>query len=92
MAGGKLLVGRSGALAALQDRLEAAMKGSGSLVLIRGEAGIGKTSLAMGCGERAEILGADFLVGRCYKRTNAPNRAAGSRSWKSTRDKIRALS
>jgi DNA-binding CsgD family transcriptional regulator len=56
----------------LRDRLAAAVAGHGSLVLIGGEAGIGKTALAEAiCWEAAE-RGALVLVGRCYDLTETP--------------------
>ena len=66
------LVGREREMALLRDALAAALAGRGSLVLIGGEAGIGKTALAEAlCGEAAE-QGALALVGRCYDLAETP--------------------
>jgi predicted ATPase len=67
-----LLVGRGRESAVLRQHLNAALAGHGSLVLIGGEAGIGKTALAeMVCREAVE-RGAYVLVGRCYDLTETP--------------------
>ncbi len=67
-----LPVGREREQALLRDSLTAALGGQGGLVLISGEAGIGKTALAEAlCGEAAE-RGALVLVGRCYDLTETP--------------------
>src|SRR3954452_13799263 len=66
------LVGRDRELAILRERLAAARAGNGSLVLVGGEAGIGKTALAAAlCPEAAE-RGALVLVGRCYDLAETP--------------------
>ena len=66
------LVGRDRELAVLNDRLTAARDGRGSLVLISGEAGIGKTALADALGREAADTGAHVLTGHCYDRTETP--------------------
>lgn len=66
------LVGRGAEVAAVERRLTAAKDGRGALVLISGEAGIGKTSLAAAAGERARAMGAAVAVGRCYEGSGAP--------------------
>jgi DNA-binding NarL/FixJ family response regulator len=66
------LVGREREQATLRAALDAALTGRGSLVLIGGEAGIGKTALAEWlCGEAAD-RGALVLVGRCYDLSETP--------------------
>ncbi len=66
------LVGRDHELGILRDRFAAALTGRGSLVLISGEAGIGKTALVeVTCREAAE-QGALVLVGRCYDLMETP--------------------
>jgi DNA-binding CsgD family transcriptional regulator len=64
---GPPLVGRARELAALYERLTAALAGAGGLVLIGGEAGIGKTALARALAGEAAAQGALALVGRCYE-------------------------
>ena len=66
------LVGRDRELALLHDRLTAARDGRGSLVLIGGEAGIGKTALADALCREAADAGAHVLTGHCYDRTETP--------------------
>ncbi|HEX5504019.1 MAG TPA: AAA family ATPase [Thermomicrobiales bacterium] len=66
------LVGRERELAALRGWLAAAQAGHGRLVLLSGEAGIGKTSLAEAlCAEAAE-RGALVLAGHCYDLAETP--------------------
>src|SRR5947209_14996583 len=66
------LVGRERELALLREHLDAAVDGRGSLVLIGGEAGIGKTALAETVCREATEQGALVLVGRCYDLTETP--------------------
>jgi len=67
-----ILVGRERELVALRAHLDAALVGRGSLVLIGGEAGIGKTALAETVCRDAETRGTLVLVGRCYDLTETP--------------------
>ena len=60
--------------------LAAALAGQGSLVLIGGEAGIGKTALAEALCREAAEQGALVLVGRCYDLTETPPYGPGSNS------------
>src|SRR5215217_3295712 len=66
------LVGRERELATLREHLAAALGGRGGLVLIGGEAGIGKTALAEALLCDAAGQGALVLVGRCYDLTETP--------------------
>ena len=66
------LVGRERELAVLRDTLAAALAGRGSLVLIGGEAGLGKSALAEAIGAEAATRGVLVLVGRCYDRSETP--------------------
>src|SRR5215203_133943 len=66
------LVGRDRELSVLRDRLTAARNGRGSLVLIGGEAGIGKTALADALCREAAVTGTHVLLGHCYDRTETP--------------------
>jgi tetratricopeptide (TPR) repeat protein len=69
---GWMLLGRERELATLSDALDAASSGKGRLVLIRGEAGIGKTRLADGLAREAMQRGARVLWGRCWEAGGAP--------------------
>jgi predicted ATPase len=66
------LVGREREQLLLRDALASALAGRGSLVLIGGEAGIGKTTLAESLLSEALARGALVLVGRCYDLSETP--------------------
>ncbi|HEU5330605.1 MAG TPA: ATP-binding protein, partial [Thermomicrobiales bacterium] len=66
------LAGREREQAALREALDAALAGRGALVLIAGEAGIGKTALAEWALAEAAAQGALVLVGRCYDLSETP--------------------
>ena len=66
------LVGRERERALLHEHLAAALAGRGSLVLIGGEAGIGKTALCEALLAEAAARGALVLVGRCYDLSETP--------------------
>jgi class 3 adenylate cyclase len=66
------LVGRDRELARLVDRLADVSSGRGGLVLLAGEAGIGKTRLAEEAAAVAEREGTFVLWGRCFEGEWAP--------------------
>lgn len=66
------LVGRLPERSLLRAQLSAALTGRGGLVLLSGEAGIGKTALANDVCQVANRAGALVLVGHCYDRTETP--------------------
>ena len=63
---------RADALSVIGRRLHSSVDGHGALILIGGEAGLGKTSLALACQDQALELGALFVTGRCYEWGMAP--------------------
>jgi chloramphenicol 3-O-phosphotransferase len=67
-----LLLGREREMGMLLDALEAARSGKGRLVLIAGEAGIGKTRLADALASEDRGRGARVLWGRCWESGGAP--------------------
>ncbi|HEY7035276.1 MAG TPA: AAA family ATPase, partial [Thermomicrobiales bacterium] len=67
-----LLVGRAREQALLREELAAAVGGRGRLVLVGGEAGIGKTTLARDLTREAEERGLRVLTGACYDLPNTP--------------------
>ena len=60
-----ILVGRDDELARLEDALLAAHRGDGSVVLLSGEAGIGKSRLAEDLERRARLAGMTVMRGGC---------------------------
>lgn len=66
------LVGRTHELAALRDRLAFAIGGSGSLVLLGGEAGIGKSALVERLVQEATAASCIVFTGHCYDLTTTP--------------------
>ena len=71
------LVGRERELATLRDALAAALAGRGSLVLIGGEAGIGKTALADALCREAATQDVLVLTGRCVDLAETPPHLRG---------------
>ena len=63
---------RAHQIAALQNRVQAAQQGRGSLVLIEGVAGVGKSTLAQACADWARRHGVTTTTGRCYERGVIP--------------------
>lgn len=61
------LVGRRAELATLLAQLDQAVKGCGSLLIIHGEAGIGKTHLLRSLAENATWRGIPVSWGHCYE-------------------------
>jgi AAA ATPase domain len=65
-------VGRDSELRTLEGALHEAVSGSGRLVLIAGEPGIGKTRLCEEFATRARGSGTAVLYGRCYESGGSP--------------------
>jgi hypothetical protein len=70
--GGETLLGREREMAALRAALASASRGRGRLVLLSGEAGIGKTRLADAFAFEAREQGARVVWGRCWEAGGAP--------------------
>jgi tetratricopeptide (TPR) repeat protein len=66
------LIGREQELAELKRALDEAMAGRGSMVMIGGEPGIGKTHLTGAILEEARRRGAFGVIGHCYEGEGAP--------------------
>jgi DNA-binding CsgD family transcriptional regulator len=62
-----VFVGREAELAALTATLEAALAGDPAIVLLSGEAGVGKTRLVEEAAGRASAAGARVLAGSCIE-------------------------
>jgi DNA-binding winged helix-turn-helix (wHTH) protein/tetratricopeptide (TPR) repeat protein len=66
------LIGRDQEFAELKRLLKEALAGRGSIVMIGGEPGIGKTHLARDILEEGKHRGALGLIGHCYEMEGAP--------------------
>ncbi len=66
------LYGREGEQASLRRMLDEAVGGSGNLVFVGGEAGIGKTALATSVAHEAQERGIPVWVGHCYEFVATP--------------------
>ena len=62
---GAAFVGRSGDLEVVLDAYARAERGEGAVILVGGEAGVGKTRLVGEAGAQARRHGARVLVGQC---------------------------
>src|SRR5207245_2707199 len=60
-------VGRAQPLETLKTAVESALAGQGGVVLVSGEAGIGKSRLAEEAGVYARLRGAQVLVAACHE-------------------------
>jgi DNA-binding CsgD family transcriptional regulator len=66
------LVGRERELRLLRDRLDDGFAGHDGVILLAGEAGVGKTALARALCDEAAGRGAPVLTGRCYDLGDTP--------------------
>ncbi|HEV8575417.1 MAG TPA: alpha/beta fold hydrolase, partial [Dehalococcoidia bacterium] len=66
------MVGRGEERAQLRRLLEGAIRGHGSLVMVSGEAGVGKTRLVEELAAEGSGLGVLALTGHCYESEDAP--------------------
>jgi hypothetical protein len=69
------LVGRVKEVSFLQEKVEAALEGRGSVVFITGQAGIGKTRLAREIRDYAQAKGCQWLEGNYEKAVSLPYKA-----------------
>lgn len=66
------LVGRDAELATVRDAIARVLDAKGALLLVSGEAGIGKTTLADAFAAQAAEAGASVAWGRCWEAGGAP--------------------
>jgi tetratricopeptide (TPR) repeat protein len=66
-------IGREAELKQLTHQLDEALAGTGSLVMIGGEPGIGKTHLISALADTARMRGALVITGHCYEMEGSPS-------------------
>ena len=71
-AGAVRLVGRDDEMGMLTEALKAAAGGTGRIVLLEGEPGIGKSRLTLELAQEAGVMGMQLLWGGCYEGGGAP--------------------
>src|SRR5512137_798925 len=64
-------VGRAEEIRFLQGKMQQTRSGAGSLVLVSGEAGVGKTRLVDEIGRQAAEAGFLYLTGKCISQKDA---------------------
>ena len=69
---GRTLIGRDAERARLLEIIAEAQRGRGSLVVLSGEAGVGKTHLAHDVQNAARRMGFQTFVGRCCEQQGVP--------------------
>lgn len=69
------IVGRAAERVLLIEQLSAMEAGHGNVVIIGGEAGIGKTTIARDLAAQARSRGYPVIAGRCYDLMAVPPRA-----------------
>lgn len=72
MVPGGIFVGRTRELSVLEAGVEHALAGRGTIFLVGGEAGIGKSRLALALADTARRRGLDTVWGRCLEDGGAP--------------------
>ena len=68
----RLFVGRGRELEELQETLDEAAAGRGGVVIVTGDAGIGKTRLLQEVADQAAVRGWGVATGRCWEEGGAP--------------------
>ncbi|WP_328858972.1 AAA family ATPase [Williamsia herbipolensis] len=66
------VIGRATELTAISDAVARASRGAGQVVIISGEAGSGKSTVAHAAMDQARAAGADVLFGRCSEEAVVP--------------------
>jgi len=65
-------IGRDDEVSHMRERLEAAVRGRGSVILLAGDAGVGKTRLVSELAIYAQDRGFEVLMGRAYEAEGMP--------------------
>ena len=67
-------IGRVGARRTLHEAIEETRNGTGRIVVVEGDSGLGKTALVENFGHEARLLGATIFTGTCVQRDHVPMR------------------
>src|ERR1700754_253748 len=69
---GETVIGREHPAGLLRAEIDRVTESHGGLVLVTGEAGIGKTTLVTGAVDEARARGVTVIGGRCWDSASAP--------------------